>query len=221
MQNDIQKMSSYKKQVKKYGTPISGTEYEELKEYAHKKKIRLAGFKDFVGDIYTIQQVIDDIDLVAKDFPLLISDKKGITLELDYDMGTDYATTRFKHIVHLNAAYYSNLEMLITDYENGVNEGWFVKGTDWHAIIKHETGHVVANLYHLQPMEIAKRILHTDSKLKVLDELTDRLSLYSTEYEDGREIISESFSGFYSMANNEFANEYVKECKRIINEGGM
>lgn len=123
MQNDIQKMSSYKKQVKKYGTPISGTEYEELKEYAHKKKIRLAGFKDFVGDIYTIQQVIDDIDLVAKDFPLLISDKKGITLEL--------------------------------------------------------------------------------------------------EYEDGREIISESFSGFYSMANNEFANEYVKECKRIINEGGM
>lgn len=220
MANDIQKMTSYKSQIEKIGIPISSEEYHELSAYAKLNNIILSGFKDYVGNINTIKQIIDDIIIIAADFPLLISDKHGITLELDYNMGTDFATTVSNHIIHLNAVYYSNLEVLITDYNDGVSDGRFVKNTDWHSVIMHEAGHVVANLYHLNPMTIAMKILNTQSKLKVLDVLTDILSIYSTEYEDGREIISESFSGFYGKANNEFANAYVTECKRIIQEGG-
>ena len=49
------------------------------------------------------------------------------------------------------------------------------------------------------------RIIASD----ILDILTDELSIYSTEYEDGREIISESFSAHYGGVNNSFADEYV------------
>lgn len=221
MPSTIQKMSSYKSLIQKYGTPIAKEKYNELVLYAEERHIGLSCFKEFVGDIEIIKQIIDDILIIAKDFPLILSPKQGIILELDYEMGTDFATTKNKHIIHLNAVYYSNIDILITDYNEGVSERRFVKNTDWHSVIKHEVGHVVANLYHLKPMEIAKRVLKTDSKLKVLDELTDLLSIYSTELEDGTEIISESFSGYYGNANNTFANAYVAECQRIIAKGGV
>ena len=68
--NEKQAMSSaYKAEVEKYGTPISGDLYKELREYANAHMIRLSGFKHFVGDIQTIKTVIDDIIEIAGDFP--------------------------------------------------------------------------------------------------------------------------------------------------------
>lgn len=221
MYERIQRMSSYKAQVVKYGTPISKGLYQELFAYAENRNIKLSGFKDFVGDIEIIKQVVDDIDIISKDFPLILDEKSAVVLELDYNLGTDFATTQFGHIIHLNAVYFSNLQILIDDYNEGVEEGRFVKGTDWHSVIKHEIGHVVAHVYHLNPMEIAMSLLNTKSRLRVLDELTDTLSIYSTEYEDGREIISECFSGYYSNSNNSFSKMFVEECKNIISKGGV
>ena len=220
MANKIQKMSSFKSQIEKYGNPISKEVYSELAEYAGKRNVHLSGFKDYVGDIKVIEAVIDDICVIAEDFPMIISGKNAIELKLDYDMGTDFATTKHKHIIHLNAGYYSKLEILIRDYNVGVYEKRFVKNTDWHSVIKHEVGHVVANIYKLKPMEIAKSILNMEREIEILEYLTDELSLYSTELEDGTEIISESFSGYYGNAGNDFADKYVKRCIEIISEGG-
>ncbi|MBQ9437315.1 MAG: hypothetical protein IJU50_03200, partial [Lachnospiraceae bacterium] len=72
--------------------------------------------------------------------PKILDEKNGIWLELDYNLGTDFATTESGHIIHLNAAYFSNLEMLEKDYESCVSDGRFVKGTDWRAIGRHEAG---------------------------------------------------------------------------------
>ncbi|SFB75466.1 hypothetical protein [Butyrivibrio sp. YAB3001] len=220
MASNMQKMSSYKSQIEKYGTPISKEVYSELALYAEKNHVFISGFKDFVGDIEVIKQVIDDIVVIAKDFPLIISGKTAIELNLDYDMGTDFATTKNRHIIHLNAVYYSDLNILNADYIEGVAERRFVSNTDWHSVIKHEVGHVVANIYRLKPMEIAKDVLKMNREIQVLEYLTDELSLYSTELEDGREIISEAFSGYYGKAGNEFADKYVNRCIQITREGG-
>ena len=45
---------------------------------------------------------------------------------------------------------------------------------------------------------------------------TEHLSLYSAEYEDGREIISECFSAFYSKTGNPFAEDYIALCKEVV-----
>lgn len=220
MASNMQRMSSYKSQIEKYGTPISKEKYAELSTYANKYHITLSGFKDFVGDIQVIKDVIDDISVIAEDFPLITSGKASIELVLDYEMGTDFATTKHKHLIHLNAVYYSNLEILKTDYDEGVAENRFVRNTNWRSVIKHEVGHVVANIYKLKPMDIAMDILGMEKEIQVLEYLTDALSLYSTELEDGTEIISESFSGFYSNSGNGFADRYVKKCIEITRKGG-
>lgn len=218
VENKALRMSSYREQILKYGNPVSKSEYERLRSYAEENEIRLSCFKEFVGDINIIMQVIDDIRVVAKDFPKIIGKKTGIVLELDYNMGIDYATTVDRHVIHLNGAYYSDINVLTDDYNSCVADGRFVRGTDWHSVIFHETGHVVANLYHLDSMEIAKRVLNLEKRLQVLEILTEELSLYSTENSDGSEIISECFSGYYGHSDNCFARLFLEECKRTVKE---
>ena len=60
--------------------------------------------------------------------------------------------------------------------------------------------------------EPAKKLLKTESNVEVIQYVKENLSLYSAEYDDGREIISECFSGYYSSVNNSFANGFVKRC---------
>lgn len=208
-------MSSYKAQVEKYGTPISDELYKQLRNYANKNSIKLSGFKDYVGDICTIKTVIDDIVEIAKDFPRILDEKQGVWLELDYNLGSDFATSNGGHIIHLNGGYFAEVEMLDQEYKDGVKCGRFVKGTDWRAIARHETGHVVANLYSIDPMQIAMDILNTKSYIIVTEYLKKELSRYSVEYKDGREIISESFSAYYSKVGNSFAEEFVRKVGEL------
>ncbi len=205
-------IAGYKAQVEQYGTPISSDEFRELRDYANRHGIKLSGFKDFVGDISAIKTVIDDICVISNDFPEILNERQGIWLELDYNLGTDFATTESGHIIHLNAVFYSNMEMLTREYSKCESDGRFVKGTDWRAIVRHEVGHVVANVYNIDPMDLAKELKETKRTAEILDILTDELSVYSTEYNDGREIISECFSGYYSNVGNTFADMYVKAC---------
>ena len=202
-----------------YGKPISYVDFKTLRDYANEHKIRLSGFKDFVGDVETIKTVIDDIAEIAADFPLILDEKYGIWLELDYGLGTDFATTESGHVIHLNAVYFANIEELSETYDGSVLEGRFVKGTNWRAIARHETGHVVAYLYHVDSMKVAMQVLNTERKAEVRFRVGEELSLYAAEYEDGREIISESFSGYYSKAGNQMANDFVKHCLKIIKVG--
>ena len=163
--------------------------------------------------IEIIKTVIDDICEVAKDFPEILDERNGIWLELDYNLGTDFATTESGHIIHLNAVYFSDMNILVKDYHDGVAEGRFAKGTDWRAIGRHETGHVVAHMRNIDSMKLAMNILGTKSKAAVYEHLINELSIYSVEYEDGREIISECFSAFYGDTGNRFAERFVEECK--------
>ena len=207
-------MSAYRAQVEKYGTPITGGQFKELRAYANEHRIQLSGFKDYVGDISTIKTVIDDIVEISHDFPLILDGKKSIWLNLDYHLGSDFAKAE-DHIIYLNGGYFGNLEQLEQEYDIAVKAGRFVRGTDWRAIARHETGHVVANLYHINPMKIAMEILDTKSRIFVMEYLKQNLSKYSVELVDGKEIISECFSAYYSKVENKFADNFLSRCREV------
>lgn len=69
------------------------------------------------------------------------------------------------------------------DQHKLVESKWFVAGTDYHSIIKHEIGHVVANKYNIDGLVL------------------------------GKEIISECFAGcvYGSGLLNEFALKFVEK----------
>ena len=85
--DDRQAMSAaYKAQIEKLGIPISAGRYRELREYADENRIRISGFRNFVGDIETIKKILDDIYEIGQDFPKILDERAGVVLELDYDM---------------------------------------------------------------------------------------------------------------------------------------
>lgn len=82
-----------------------------------------------------------------------------------------------------------------------------VKDTTYRSIIRHELGHVVSNMYKLNPMEIAQLVLPGLSNTDIIKYVKENLSLYATDYSDGREFISECFSAYYSGVDNDFAKK--------------
>ena len=206
----------YKAQIEKYGTPISRDLYLELRKYADEHRIRITGFRNFVGDIETIKTVIDDICEIAVDFPEILDKRMGIVLELDYDMNEeDFATTDSGHVIHLNAAYFSDRKILSEAYKESAEKGHFVSNTDWRSVARHEAGHVVENFYGFDIFAITSEILGTNNIPDMLSKLRNEVSLYSAMYLDFREVISESFSGFYGKSGNKFTTEFVNKCIEI------
>ncbi|MCR5211243.1 MAG: hypothetical protein K6C41_01695 [Lachnospiraceae bacterium] len=213
-------VNAHKAQVDELGKPISDALYKELRDYANKCKIKISGFRNYVGDIETIKTVIDDISEIAEDFPQIIDERNGVVLELDFDMkDEDFATTGSGHVIHLNASYFCNLGLLKKAYSEAVDNGDFVAGTDWRAICRHETGHVVANTYRIDSLSIIMELLTIDSKAEIFYRLSRELSIYSASYNDGREIISESFSGYYSKVENAIASAFVNRCLEMRRAG--
>ena len=195
---------------------ITKEQYKELSGYAKDKGISLEGFKRFDGDIQVIKQAIDDVDEIAKRFPEIKSGKKKITISLDeYMSADDFAVTK-GHIIHINADAFRNADDLAKEYVSLSKDGWFVKGTNYRSIIKHETGHVVANLYGINGLDIAKRITGINSNIELMAYLENNLSLYASEYEDGSEIISEVFSDVFGTGNpSEFSLRFMDECDKM------
>ena len=71
---------------------------------------------------------------------------------------------------------------------------------------------MAANFYHIDPLSIIMDILDMRSKADIFYRLAKEISIYSVAYDDGREIISECFSGYYSRVGNEIADSFVERC---------
>ena len=106
-------------------------------------------------------------------------------------------------------------EILKSEYEKAVEEGWFVKGTDWRAIIHHEFGHVVANVYKINSLKIACEITELSPK-ETLDFLDINLSHYAGGYNDGREIISEVFADISTGKPNDFSRKFYAKILEVV-----
>lgn len=206
--------STGKKTWPEKGKKISGDEYKEVMKYARERNIELSGFKQFDGDILTVKELIDDAESAASLYPEIKEGKKKLTIMLDEYMNSeDFAVTR-GHVISINADAYRDTKRLAEEYDRLVREKWFVSGTDYHSIIKHEMGHVVANRYNIDGLEIAERITGKTGA-ELITYLRNELSEYSASYPDGREIIAECFSSVFSGADNEFALKFVNECAKM------
>ena len=118
----------------------------------------------------------------------------------------DYAETVGRKI-KLNAAAYRDINVLAKEYQKDVADGWFVKGTTWRAIIHHEFGHVVANVYKLDGLKIACEIMGFNPA-QTLQFLEKNLSKYAGQKLDGGEIISEVFADISTGKACDFSRKF-------------
>lgn len=201
---------------------ITSEQYKDLKKYAENKGVNLRGFKKSDVDIKLVQDVIDDCFKMFEIYPELKgTEKKPFTLELSYHMKDDdfaETTPSITHIVKLNGNAFRNREKLAEEYSKLEQSGWFVKGTDYHSIIRHEMGHLYGDIHKIDGLKIAKELLDFDNKVEMKTKLLDNLSQYSSSFSDGSEVISEVFSAYYSNTKNEFANEFIM---KLLKEKGV
>lgn len=202
----------------KYSYCISKKEYSELMSYARDRRVKLEGFKHFSGDIALIKEMIDDVVRMAEDFPALINSKKSATIVWDEDAPeNDFATT-VGHRVLINAKVFNSKDYLEKEYNMIAEAGKFVRGTNYRSVIRHEIGHVVANIYNIDTMKIARAILPGKTDFEILEYVYENISFYASDFVEGREFISECFSAYYSDIDIPFAKEYVRLCKEKVKE---
>ena len=73
--------------------------------------------------------------------------------------------------------------------------GWFPQGTDHHALIAHEIGHVIHHHYpEINPIEIAMELSGHRTITGLMEHIYQKPFLdYAAYYKNGQEIISECY----------------------------
>lgn len=204
------------------GNPITEKQYKDLMEYASGKGVALSGFRKYDGGVQTIRDKVDGAEMLLQKYPDVNTGRQMLTIALDSNLrSVDFAETTGR-IIRINANAFRDTARLSVEYQKLTDAKWFVKGTDYRAVIYHEMGHVVANCYNIDSASIAKEILGFKTNTQVLDYCFDNLSQYSSAYKDGCEIIAECFaSAFNSKEKNKFALKFVGECDKLIVKGRM
>ena len=194
-------------------------EQRKLRELAESKGIALSGVKNFDGSPSIVSELILTASVLKSKFPAVSDERHKLTLAMEGNMNAnDFAITRGR-VINFNENAFRDIERLQEEYKKLVNEGWFVKGTDYKAIIHHEFGHVVAETYKIDSLKIACEITGL-SVIETLDLVEPQLSLYATSYEDGSEIISEVFADMSTNNPSEFSREFYKRILAIT-EGDL
>ena len=184
---------------------LSKEEYGELRDLAESNKIYLSGVKNFDGKFDTVKEVIETLAGLQSKFPNVINGGKRLTLTMNDSLDAeDFAVTTKIRNVNLNANAYRDLETLKTEYQKAVDEGWFVKGTDYRAIIHHEFGHIVAKTYNIDSLKIACEITGMSPKRTI---------------QFVQENISEVFADMTTNNPNEFSKKFYSKVREIT--GGV
>lgn len=196
---------------------IPKEDYVKLRELAEEKGITLIGVKNFDGSVAVVREIITTLSTLKEPFPEVSNKRHKLELEMSTLMHPqDYAETT-KRKIKLNAVAYRDIELLEMEYQKDVADGWFVQGTDYRAIIHHEFGHVVANVYKLDPLKIACEITRLKPK-EILPYVNRILSKYAGSFADGREIISEVFADMSTGNPSDFSSKFYKKVLELTRE---
>lgn len=214
----VQKDSVNNRKIKwnRKGENLNSEQKRELRNYAESKGIVLTGYAKIDVDVSLMKEVMDDADSILKKYPELRGTKeKPFTLKVVNGMeANDFAMTSAgndSHVIQLNANAFRNREKLAEEYQKLVDESWFVKGTSYHSIVIHEMGHMYANVHKIDIMKICKEILKTDKDSIVLEYVQKNLSVYSSAFMNGAEIISEVFSSYFGGNQKEFEKSFIQK----------
>jgi len=190
----------------------------------------LQGFKKSDVDIELIKETIDSAEEILNTFPELRgSEKRHISFELsEFMKPNNFAEVGqgVSHIITLNANAFRNKEKLAEEYSKLERKKWFVKGTTYKSIPKHEMGHLYQSFHKISDetiIEIALRCARQVAPEKNLNKNTlfkeffkTDFSGYAGSFDNGSEIISEVFSDFFSNDNpNEFSKLFMNELMKL------
>ena len=202
------------------GEKITDKAFKEIRKYANEKGVQIAGVKKSDLDLELVRDAIDRVSEVL--------DKYNIREKLDHpfimdfshslrsaDFAESYPGTN--HIIYFNKDAYRSLDALENEYKKREEKYFFVKGTDYRAIPYHEMGHIIADIFNINPLELALRLTGAENEKVLREELKSKLSEYASKI-GGDEIIAECYSAVLSEIDNEFALKFVKECDKIILE---
>lgn len=157
---------------------------------------------------------------MLEDFPELLSRPHWSDLVFTYDMDDeDFAETKISsRRMHINGKVLKSKDTLEKEHRSLVNEGWFVNGTDYSAILVHELGHQLHTYYHIDTVKIAMQVSGISNRLELEDYLIKNLSEYSsTSLDNGQEILSEVFTDYYCNQNtSEFSLNFMAEIVKIV-----
>ncbi len=189
-------------------------DYKNISNFAKSKNVNLSGVKKFKGSPAVVNDSVTFLANINNIFPNISVNNKKLTLNLGESMSKkDFAATNGR-IISLNKDYYHNIDILQSEYKKLADNGWFVKGTDYRAIIYHESGHVIDEIYKIDSLKIACEITGLESK-KILEFVKTDLSAYAASDKYGNEIISEVFADIFSGNASKFSKEFYKKVLEI------
>ena len=174
------------------------------------------------SDIDTVlfEEIIDASDVMLSKYPELKgTGKKPFTIKLEAMNSVDFAEVRKEspHVLRLNADAVRSRTALATEYNKLVEIGKFVWGTDYHAVVYHEMGHMISDVYGIDGAAVMMEVLGK-SRTETLLWCREHLSDYSFEA-NGDEIISEAFAACYgSDSPRKEIVDFVSKCDKIISE---
>ena len=221
------KMGSGKKELKEHidwqepsGNKISNEDFKRIRKYANDRGIAIAGVKGSYLDLELVQDAIDKVDEVLNKYGMRERFDRTFTMDFSHSLkSTDFATSYpgTNYIVYFNKDAYRNREVLQAEYKELEKNKFFVRGTDYKSIPYHEMGHIIADVFNINPLEVALRLTGAENEKVLREELKSKLSEYASKI-GGDEIIAECYSAVLSGIDNEFALKFVKECDKIILE---
>ena len=202
------------------GENIAVEEYKRLSAYATNKRIQLQGLRKSDVDTELFREIIDTADTMLCKYPELRgTEKRPFTIKLEVMDSVDFAEVlkESPHVLRLNSDAVRSKMALVSEYNALVEEGRFVKGTDYLSVVRHEMGHMVSDVYGIDGAEVMKEVLGT-SRSEAILWCRENLSGYSFE-RNGEEIISEAFAAFYgSDSPSKEIVDFISRCDKIIIE---
>lgn len=198
------------------GENITPAENRLLKEYAQTKGVILKGTGQTDVDVELVKEMINTASEMTQKFPALTQNpQRPFTIKVVNGMADgDFAEVlkSQSNVIRLNANAFRDKQRLASEYAKKADDGWFVRGTNYHAIIYHESGHILTAVYKVDGLAVAKRILKMEQDADALDWITDNLSEYAAWNTDGSEILSEVLSAYMSGKRTEFVLKFLSEC---------
>jgi len=203
------------------GIPLSIDEITQIKEYAKNKRIIIQGIKHFDGDREELKRTIDTLSELADIYPEVREGKHNLRLEFSSLFASNDFGATDQMVIVLNINPYRDIKLFESEVKKLAEIHYFTRGTTYHDIVVHEFGHVIANKYNINCIEIAEKILGEKNFLnrkELLDEIKRILSTYGGSRADGSEIISECFSSVYGSnpIPGDFELRFIEECDIII-----